>query len=74
MLAGWRSIVRSVRWTILTGAAWQWPPAKNKLLNTIAALDPNPATSATPTPRSATRTSLIVGVDSRIGPTPNGRR
>lgn len=25
----------------LTGALWQWQSAKNKLLNTIAALDPH---------------------------------
>ena len=40
----------------ITGAAWQRQSAKNKPFNTIAALDPNPATSAIPTPRSATRT------------------
>ena len=51
----------------LTGAAWQWQSAKNKLLNTIAALDPNSSDIRDPNGQIGDENFLIVGVDSRIG-------
>ena len=51
----------------LTGAAWQWQSAKNKLLNTIVALDPNSSDIRDPNAQSGDENFLIVGVDSRIG-------
>jgi len=51
----------------LTGAAWQWQSAKNKLLNTIAALDPNSSDIRDPNAQSGDQNFLIIGVDSRIG-------
>lgn len=51
----------------LTGAAWQWQSAKNKLLNTIAALDPNSSDIRDPGAQHGDENFLIVGVDSRIG-------
>ncbi|MCB1292195.1 MAG: LCP family protein [Mycobacterium sp.] len=51
----------------LTGAAWQWQSAKNKLLNTIAALDPNSSDIRDPSAQTGDENFLIVGVDSRIG-------
>ncbi len=51
----------------LTGAAWQWQSAKNKLLNTIAALDPDSTDIRDPNAQSGDENFLIVGVDSRIG-------
>lgn len=51
----------------LTGAAWQWQSAKNKLLNTIAALDPNSSDIRDPNAQTGDENFLIVGVDSRIG-------
>lgn len=51
----------------VTGAAWQWQSAKNKLLNTIAALDPNSSDIRDPNAQSGDENFLIVGVDSRIG-------
>ena len=51
----------------LTGAAWQWQSAKNKLLNTIAALDPNSSDIRDPNAQTGDENFLIIGVDSRIG-------
>ncbi|MFM9034087.1 MAG: LCP family protein [Mycobacterium sp.] len=51
----------------VTGAAWQWQSAKNKLLNTIAALDPNSSDIRDPNAQSGDENFLIVGVDSRLG-------
>jgi LCP family protein required for cell wall assembly len=51
----------------LTGAAWQWQSAKNKLLNTIAALDPDSSDIRDPNGQIGDENFLIVGVDSRIG-------
>ncbi len=51
----------------LTGAAWQWQSAKNKLLNTIAALDPNSTDIRDPGAQQGDENFLIIGVDSRIG-------
>lgn len=51
----------------LTGAAWQWQSAKNKLLNTIAALDPNSSDIRDPNAQSGDENFLIIGIDSRIG-------
>lgn len=51
----------------LTGAAWQWQSAKNKLLNTIAALDPNSSDIRDPNGQTGDQNFLIIGVDSRIG-------
>ena len=50
-----------------TGAAWQWQSAKNKLLNTIVALDPNSTDIRDPNAQLGDENFLIVGVDSRIG-------
>lgn len=50
-----------------TGAAWQWQSAKNKLLNTIVALDPNSSDIRDPGAQNGDENFLIVGVDSRIG-------
>ncbi len=51
----------------LTGAAWQWQSAKNKLLNTIAALDPSSGDIRDPGAQAGDENFLIIGVDSRIG-------
>jgi LCP family protein required for cell wall assembly len=51
----------------LTGAAWQWQSAKNKLFNTIAALDPNSSDIRDPNAQTGDENFLIIGVDSRIG-------
>ena len=51
----------------VTGAAWQWQSAKNKLLNTIAALDPNSSDIRDPGGQIGDENFLIIGVDSRIG-------
>ena len=51
----------------LTGSAWQWQFAKNRLLNTIAALDPNSSDIRDPNGQTGDENFLIVGVDSRIG-------
>lgn len=51
----------------MTGAAWQWQSAKNKLLNTIAALDPNSGDIRDRDGQSGDENFLIVGVDSRNG-------
>ena len=51
----------------VTGAAWQWQSAKNKLLNTIAALDPNSTDIRDPGAQQGDENFLIIGVDSRIG-------
>ena len=51
----------------MTGAAWQWQSAKNKLLNTIAALDPNSSDIRDPNAQNGDENFLIIGVDSRIG-------
>ena len=51
----------------LTGAAWQWQSAKNKLLNTIAALDPGSSDIRDPNAQTGDENFLIVGADSRIG-------
>ena len=51
----------------VTGAAWQWQSAKNKLLNTIAALDPNSTDIRDPSAQQGDENFLIIGVDSRIG-------
>lgn len=51
----------------MTGAAWQWQSAKNKLLNTIAALDPNSTDIRDPNAQNGDENFLIVGTDSRLG-------
>jgi LCP family protein required for cell wall assembly len=51
----------------VTGAAWQWQSAKNKLLNTIAALDPNSSDIRDRNAQNGDENFLIIGVDSRIG-------
>jgi LCP family protein required for cell wall assembly len=51
----------------LTGAAWQWQSAKNRLFNTIAALDPNSSDIRDPNAQTGDENFLIIGVDSRIG-------
>lgn len=51
----------------LTGAVWHWQSAKNKLLNTIAALDPESVDIRDPGAQAGDENFLIIGVDSRIG-------
>jgi LCP family protein required for cell wall assembly len=51
----------------VTGAAWQWQSAKNKLLNTVAALDPNSSDIRDPNSQIGDENFLIIGVDSRFG-------
>ena len=51
----------------VTGAAWQWQSAKNKLLNTIVALDPNSSDIRDRNAQNGDENFLIIGVDSRIG-------
>ena len=51
----------------ITGAAWQWQSAKNKLLNTVAALDPNSSDIRDPNGQIGDENFLIIGVDSRFG-------
>jgi LCP family protein required for cell wall assembly len=51
----------------VTGSAWQWQSAKNKLLNTVAALDPNSTDIRDPNGQIGDENFLIIGVDSRIG-------
>lgn len=51
----------------VTGVAWQWQSAKNKLFNTIAALDPNSSDIRDPNAQIGDENFLIIGVDSRSG-------
>jgi LCP family protein required for cell wall assembly len=51
----------------VTGAAWQWQSAKNKLLNTIVALDPNSSDIRDRNAQNGDENFLIIGVDSRMG-------
>ena len=51
----------------LTGSAWQWQSAKNKLFNTIAALDPDSSDIRDPNAQTGDENFLVIGVDSRIG-------
>ena len=51
----------------VTGAAWQWQSAKNKLLNTIVALDPNSSDIRDRSAQNGDENFLIIGVDSRMG-------
>ena len=51
----------------ITGAAWQWQSAKNRLLNTVAALDPNSSDIRDPNGQIGDENFLIIGVDSRFG-------
>ena len=51
----------------LTGSAWQWQSAKNKLFTTIAALDPNSSDIRDPNAQTGDENFLVIGVDSRIG-------
>ncbi len=51
----------------LTGGAWQWQSAKNKLLNTVSALDPNSRDIVDANAQFGDENYLIVGADSRIG-------
>lgn len=50
-----------------TGAAWQWQSAKDRLLTTIAALDPTSTDIRDPGAQAGDENFLIIGVDSRIG-------
>lgn len=67
MLARTVAALIAVALLALTGAAWQWQSAKNKLLNTIAALDPNSNDILDPNAQQGDENFLIIGVDSRIG-------
>ena len=68
MLAG-RAIaaLMAVLALVLTGGAWQWTTAKNNLLNTVAALDPNSRDILDPNAQFGDENFLIVGADSRLG-------
>ncbi len=61
------AVIVAVSALTLTGSAWQWQSAKNKLLNTIAALDPNSSDIRDPNAQTGDENFLIIGVDSRIG-------
>ena len=61
------AVLIAVSTLAITGAAWQWQSAKNKLLNTIAALDPNSSDIRDRDAQNGDENFLIIGVDSRIG-------
>ena len=61
------AVLIAVSTLAVTGAAWQWQSAKNKLLNTIAALDPNSSDIRDRNAQNGDENFLIIGVDSRIG-------
>jgi LCP family protein required for cell wall assembly len=61
------AVLIAVSTLAVTGAAWQWQSAKNGLLNTIAALDPNSSDIRDPNAQNGDENFLIIGVDSRIG-------
>jgi len=61
------AVLIAVSTLAVTGAAWQWQSAKNKLLNTIAALDPNSSDIRDRDAQNGDENFLIIGVDSRIG-------
>lgn len=68
MLAGRSTaILFAVTVLVLTGGAWQWESAKNKLMNTVSALDPDSRDIVDPNAQFGDENYLIVGVDSRIG-------
>ncbi len=61
------AVLVAVSTLAVTGAAWQWQSAKNSLLNTIAALDPNSSDIRDRNAQNGDENFLIIGVDSRIG-------
>ena len=61
------AVLTAVSALAVTGAAWQWQSAKNKLLNTIVALDPNSSDIRDRDAQNGDENFLIIGVDSRIG-------
>jgi LCP family protein required for cell wall assembly len=61
------AVLIAVSTLAVTGAAWQWQSAKNSLLNTIAALDPNSSDIRDRNAQNGDENFLIIGVDSRIG-------
>jgi LCP family protein required for cell wall assembly len=61
------AVLIAVSTLAVTGAAWQWQSAKNSLLNTIAALDPNSSDIRDRKAQNGDENFLIIGVDSRIG-------
>ena len=61
------AVLTAVTALAVTGAAWQWQSAKNKLLNTIVALDPNSSDIRDRGAQNGDENFLIIGVDSRIG-------
>jgi LCP family protein required for cell wall assembly len=61
------AVLIAVSTLAITGAAWQWQSAKNGLLNTIAALDPNSSDIRDRNAQNGDENFLIIGVDSRIG-------
>ena len=61
------AVLIAVSTLVVTGAAWQWQSAKNSLLNTIAALDPNSSDIRDRNAQNGDENFLIIGVDSRIG-------
>lgn len=68
MLAGRSAaILLAITALVLTGGAWQWESAKNKLMNTVSALDPDSRDIVDPNAQFGDENYLIVGVDSRIG-------
>ena len=67
LVARTAAVLIAVSTLAITGAAWQWQSAKNKLLNTIAALDPNSSDIRDRDAQNGDENFLIIGVDSRIG-------
>lgn len=67
LIARSATVLVAVSALAMTGAAWQWQSAKDRLLTSIAALDPDSSDIRDPSAQVGDENFLIIGVDSRIG-------